>query len=124
MALRFCAQSSATLLTDISAVDATVLDTWAASNTLNANWLEPVVNLCIQVLFDEDRGPASYTDSSRFPHPQLVSTRSSLVHQLLSEFASWQEGVGGPLSADALFRCHVDPVLRAQLDTQLSGYQR
>ncbi|KAG5442346.1 hypothetical protein CSKR_109291 [Clonorchis sinensis] len=123
MALRFCAQSSGTPLTDSFAVDATVIDTWAASNTLHANWLEPVVNLCIQVLFDEERGPASCTDISRFPHPQLISTRSSLVRQLLSEFASWQECVGGPVSADALFRCHVDPVLRAQLDTQLSGYQ-
>ncbi|CAL8099665.1 unnamed protein product [Calicophoron daubneyi] len=120
MALRYCACDRSSDAAAAAATDPSSLDVLAVHDTVHAKWLEPVVNLCIQVLFDEDRVHSDAGSQLYSSHPSVLATRDGLKCRMRSEFAAWEDRVGGPYYADALFRCHVDPVLRSQLHSQLS----
>ncbi|KAF8569483.1 hypothetical protein P879_08557, partial [Paragonimus westermani] len=120
VSLTYCAQFSVSSETDFG-LDTDQLERWAAADTVHSRWLEPVINLCIDVLHETDRTEPGYTSVSHFPHPQSLATYTSLVQRLRNELTAWQQAVdSNTLYAEALFRCHVDPVLRAQLETVLS----
>ncbi|KAF5395087.1 hypothetical protein PHET_08014 [Paragonimus heterotremus] len=120
VSLTYCAQFSVSSGIDFSA-DTDQLEHWAVADTVHSRWLEPVINLCIDVLHETDRTDPGYTSVCHFPHPQGLETHAGLVQRLRNELTAWQQAVDdNTLYAEALFRCHVDPVLRTQLETVLS----
>lgn len=96
------------------------LEHWALQDSLHAQWLEPVVNICIQVLFDETRPVLQSPTDVHAMHPVAMATDQGLRPAMLAAFNAWQNRLGGEQFADVLLRCHVDPALITQLRTQLN----
>ncbi|TPP66767.1 hypothetical protein FGIG_03780 [Fasciola gigantica] len=96
------------------------LEHWALQDTFHAHWLESVINVCLQVLFDEDRSVLQAPIEAHTMHPTSVATDEGLRQTMLTAFAAWQDNVGGEQFANLLLRCHVDRALVIQLHTQLN----
>ncbi|CAH8438716.1 unnamed protein product [Schistosoma guineensis] len=108
-------------INDHQLLDVKYLEDLAVNDSWHAQWLEPVINLIIQVLYDEDE-VFTEDENIQFYHfyPIGISTLNNLKHRLRNELNLWQDQVGCPTIADALIKCHVDPALRVQLECQLN----
>ncbi|CAH8436010.1 unnamed protein product [Schistosoma turkestanicum] len=106
---------------DHQILDAKYLEDLAVNDVWHAQWLEPVINLMIQVLYDKDE-ITTEDENMHFYHsyPIGISSLNNLKQRLRSELNLWQNQIGSPAIADALIKCHVDPALRVQLENQLN----
>nr|AAW25738.1 SJCHGC09555 protein [Schistosoma japonicum] len=108
-------------ITDAQMSDVKLLENLAINDNWHAQWLELIINLIIQVLYDDDKVVLEDANTQFYHrYPIEISTVKSLKHRLRNELNLWQDQVGCPAMADALINCYVDPALRVQLESQLN----
>ncbi|CAH8824823.1 unnamed protein product [Trichobilharzia szidati] len=108
-------------LNEIQLNDSKFLEELAVNDSWHAEWLERVINIIIQVLYDEDE--LTIQDENiqfYYVYPIDIATKNNLIHRIRNELTLWQNQLGNPVLADALIKCHVDPALRVQLESQLN----
>ncbi|CAH8438600.1 unnamed protein product [Heterobilharzia americana] len=108
-------------LNEIQLGDPRYLEELAVNDSWHAQWLEPVINLIVQVLYDEDE--LTIQDENilfYYVYPVGIATMNGLMHRVRNELDLWQKQVGSSQMADALIRCYVDPALRLQIENQLN----
>uniref|UniRef100_A0A0X3PB76 Uncharacterized protein n=3 Tax=Schistocephalus solidus TaxID=70667 RepID=A0A0X3PB76_SCHSO len=101
------------------------LETLLASDAVHATWLEPIINLAVQVLCEGDQQvTATFAvdegDCGLWLPPPTVASLEGSRGLLRSLLHFWQERVGGDIVASEILAAHVDPAILEQFHRQLN----